>query len=327
MRLREKAKRLFDPHNKSTVARIFQGGEYIQDSEERQTVLSMYHLLYILACADGNLDEREEHYLKTLAFESCLTEQEWRGIEYYRNHPPSEQEIEKLADDLFQALSKKKDRREFLQQLKEMMAADEVLHGKEQAILDLIESRASGAGKVSASMRDSLMGVFRTLKADVASGLAGAPDREAAIKNPVIPILQKHAIDCPAGVAARLGFALALIHSDSNIHDSETELLATLIQTWCGLNADDATYASLHQDLMALGPDRLELAYLGQMVMDSEDEVSRIELLADLFRMAAIDGKIDPTEERDLRVIGKYLLLTHKQYIEAKLQAQPKDGL
>ncbi|MCB1317325.1 MAG: TerB family tellurite resistance protein [Leptospiraceae bacterium] len=273
-------------------------------------ILSMYKLLYILAGADGQVDDSERHYLRSLAFEACLTEQEWREIEYYGQHQASDAEIQALADRIFSVIHKGKDRRAFLQQLREMMAADAILQKSEQDIIGLIEDRATGTG--------SFLNAFRNLKKNLPSMPASRSDSHA--RNPVAIVLERYPNLNTPGLAARLGFALAMIHSDAQVQDAETDYLVELIRAWNPAQTDIKAQ-DLKNDLMQIDPERIELAYLGQDIVAAHDETQRIAFLADLFRMAQADGEIDPMEERDLRVIARYLLLTHKQYIDAKMQA------
>ena len=149
-------------------------------------------------------------------------------------------------------------------------------------------------------------------------------ESEEYIRNPVACILKPYVegnedinIDI---IGAKLGLALMMLYSDLEVKSIEKDQFRILFSKY--LDFSDEMSAELSSRLLMLPEDHLEMAYLGEILVESLILKERKEFLKDLFIMARSDKVISPYEDRDLRVISKYLLLDHSDFIEAKLSTK-----
>lgn len=56
------------------------------------------------------------------------------------------------------------------------------------------------------------------------------------------------------------------------------------------------------------------------------DYTAKLQLLANLWRVAYADGRLDRYEEHTIRKVAELLYLSHKDFIQTKLAARPDDA-
>jgi len=141
--------------------------------------------------------------------------------------------------------------------------------------------------------------------------------KNTATKNPVIPVLSRNTsrsdIELPA---ARLGFALKVIHADSQVSAEEKSMLVELVRKYLDESSEKA--ALIAEELLKIEDVDLEMMYFARVMNEKLSEQERQDFLSDLFRVAKADNEYAMIEERDLRVISRYLLLSHPMFVQTR---------
>ena len=319
--LKFKVNKLFNPDNDSYVARYVQDLEFSPDSESRNAQMLFWKLMAAAAFSNENLDDSLKYLFEDYIFEQCITEKEWKEIDDLRPKKPSKQVGEKMIMELSRELMSAVQTGQLFSSIESMLKSDEILIRKKQKILLALQQKtASIPAQVVSGWMMEILDELQEKK----SRLSLDTDSEEYIKNPVACILrsllsreEEAEIDVKG---AKLGLALMIIYSDSETKGDERDQFKSLIKKY--LNVPDNKVASITFELMKLPEDHLEMAYLGRYLVDHLRLDDRKEFLKDLFLMARSDGEYNPLEDRDLRVISKYLFLEHEDFIEAKISTK-----
>lgn len=319
--LKTKVSKVFNPKNKSAIARIFQNPDYVQDSEERQAQLLFLKLLMAIASADNKLDESEANLLKDYAFEQCLSGNEWQEVNQYSQIKVSKEEITKMIGELILEIKSVAQKENLLNAIKELIISDEILAEQEEEILEVFEGKLENL-KVSIAA-NWVRGIKKSLLREKEKKFINIRSEEY-VRNPVAVILNQRfgrKIEKNSNITgAKLGLALMLIYSDQETEKEEKKQFERLVSKYCCLSGEKSKKFSSY--LLNLPEDHLEMAYLGEILVEDLNIEERKEFLKDLFFMARSDGVYNPFEDRDLRVISKYLLLDHEDFIMAKLDTK-----
>lgn len=306
-----------------TIEEIFSGGGYVQDSPERRTQVLLYKLLMLAAHADESVDERELNLIKSRILEQNLqhdlTESEWREIDSFRLGSRSDAELQEIVQEIMAELGSHAKRKEALDAVREIVRADEILHEREETLLKMVEENVAPSGF------DWLRSWFS------GRGKSESPpaEDESAALNPLLPVLRDRLPGLTPEehetAGAALGLGLLLIHADSAVAEPEKEEFVRFAAGWCRLEADSEQARELARAVFPTPEARLETAYLARVMIENCEVENRKRLLSDLFRIAHCDGSFDLEEERMLAVLGRFLLLSHRDYIDAKLAVMPED--
>lgn len=313
--LNEKLKSLLNPQNKNPVARHFREPEYVQDSEHRRTQVLFLKLLMALAKQDGRVDPQEFELLQDYAFSNALNESEWREIQFYAHAQLSDQEMENMIRQLESEIRSRVQKEELLNAIQEMIEADSMLMDKEREVFATLRSRLQ---EVETSILDN---TIRALGKTLRDHTPASTDANASLyaMNPVAAILKQ---EIPYEgfnhemIGARLGLMLILIHSDNEVQNKELKAFVELTAKQLGKSPEDSR--DLAQRLLSIPTDHFELAHLGRLLVENLSEESRMEWLVALFRMAHADGIYHDEEDRQMRLISRFLLLSTRQFLEAR---------
>ncbi len=316
--LMNKSKTYFDKKNRNPIGRYFQDPGYLQDTEARKTQVLFYKLLMIMAYSDESVDENEINLIKDYAYECCLTEQEWREINLIKHTKPSKEEIHDLVKQLTKEVKSKSDKKEFLSAIREIAEADDIIKDGEKEILAIVESEINSSkisffGNVLNNIKDKLV--------EEKSNITSREDIEKYIKNPVELILRNRASFKDYGdietIAAVLGLAIVMVHADMEFHEKEREALIAFVEKECSVSKDEAI--EITDEIIEIPDTNFEIAYLGRIITDSTDDERRREIMSELFTITRADQVYDVYEDKYLKIIGKYLFIDHKTFIELKL--------
>jgi uncharacterized tellurite resistance protein B-like protein len=307
--LKEKYNRLTDKKNVKSVAKYFQDPGYIQDKKERNAQILFYKLLMIAAYSDNSVDENELNLIKDYIYEQCLTEQEWREVDYFGHVKPSVDEMNKIYEKIAEEVQSASDKKELLNAIKEVIATDEILKDEEKVIFETLEKKVK---KINVSV---IGNVIRRIKVKTVHDSASE-----FVKNPIFPILKKYLADAESKkleiVAAKLGLVLVLIHSDMEFHEKEKEAFKEIVKDMCDVNEEKTE--RFISEIISIPDDYFEISYLSRIMVDNTQKEERIELLATLFRIARADDRLDGYEDKYIRIISNSLLLDHKDFIAIK---------
>ena len=95
----------------------------------------------IAAYADNSIDESEIDLIKSYVYENCLTEGEWREINFFQQVKPSKEEINKIIDDIVAEITSVKEKKKLLQAVKDIIEADDILKKEEKEIIEILEKK------------------------------------------------------------------------------------------------------------------------------------------------------------------------------------------
>lgn len=113
---------------------------------------------------------------------------------------------------------------------------------------------------------------------------------------------------------------LEMAHADERMHQVEFSLVEKILQERFSLSDETLT------DLMALAEDErqesLDLYQFSREINDNFSKEEKLEVMEHLWQVVFADGEMDPYEEALARQLATLLRLSHREMIDAKLQAQ-----
>lgn len=123
--------------------------------------------------------------------------------------------------------------------------------------------------------------------------------------------------DIALAVAALM---IEIMRMDGRLEKAEHEQVLQLLQQRFQLTDEDIH--ALVEHAGATAEQALDLHQFTSVVIRHYSTAERQDIIADLWRVAIADGHIDPYEEQLIRRTSELIGLPHRQFIEAKLQAQ-----
>ncbi|AOU96823.1 hypothetical protein BI364_01310 [Acidihalobacter yilgarnensis] len=133
----------------------------------------------------------------------------------------------------------------------------------------------------------------------------------------------------PADRAQALQVATAAIllevsRADFEIDEQELEVVAAaLVRTF---SLDEAAVRELIAEALEQDEEALSLYPFLQLVNDHCSPEEKFAIIADLWRVAYADGRLDKYEEYQIRRISDLLYVQHSEFIRAKLTVRADDG-
>lgn len=317
--LNDRLIKLSDKNNKSPLAKYFQNPEYVQDKDARKIQILFYKLLMIISYADETADDTEINLIKDFAFEQCLTEGEWREINVFSSVKPSKEEIDQILDNIINEIHSVSGRKEFLNAIKEIIDADEILKDEEKVILELVERKIK---RSDIPVLGNLIGnINRKLKV-IRDNITFEDKSKEYARNPVLPVLKRmigeNSLPYMEITAAKLGLAILMIHSDMEFHENEKKAFEDLVKKECNLKEEKAIEVA--SELLNISENYFEISYLARIINDSVGEEEKINILSFLFKIARADKVYNSYEDRYLKLISNYLLIPHNDFLALKLK-------
>jgi uncharacterized tellurite resistance protein B-like protein len=312
--IKEKTSKL----SKGPLVKYFSNKDYIQDSDDRKVQICFYKLLMILAYSDGTMDEEEMNVFKDYVYEQCLTEQEWREIEFYKFKKPSNDELKELMQAVLSRIEGLNDKVELINAFKEIVESDNILKKEEQEIVTLLNEMTN---KKSASL---FANIFNKVKYTLSHSLkakqnqnAGTLDYEYS-KNPISAVLKEKgfSVENIEVVSAKIGIVLLVIQSNMEFDEKEKIAFREYVSEVC--KVENNQLDSVIDVILAIPDSYFELSYLSRIIVDSLNEIERKEFLAKLFAVARADKVYDEFEDRILRVIANSMFIDHASFIKVK---------
>lgn len=312
--LKDKASILFSPKNKSIIAQSIQNPAYKPDSDERNTQLLFWGLIFSAVSTDEKLDKSEKYLFEDYVFEQCISEKEWKQVRSFKNIFADKDRFLEASENLLNSLKKPN----LFNAFKVMVSNDKMLRSQKPPLLSMLKS----------GIKENVFFTFRDWGRYIVKELSKKRRKKEIygnsseyLSNPVAFILKKypefmetHEVEI---IGAKLGLALLIIYSDLEAKKKEKQQFRHLVEKYCSRYSD--RIERINYELISIPEEHLEMAYLGRFLVEVLNRENRKELLKDLFQIARVDKEYSPLEDRDLRVISKYLLLDHEDFIDAKL--------
>jgi uncharacterized tellurite resistance protein B-like protein len=294
-----------------------------------KVIKSLAKVIIAAAWADGKISHDEINSLKDLLFLMPeMTANDWAELDIYIEEPVSDEERERLLEELRSSLKRPSDRNLALQALETVMQADGQVSEGERQLLQKIKEELAQAGV-------GVIGQFgRLLHAPIkrrTNILAKTPNREENLvdfmRNKVYyslsRLLQQEGkrIDLSEADLRKLSLAGGLMariaNVDGEIQPDEMEVMAEAIRVNWHIPREQA---DLVAEVAALEISRgIDSYRLTRHFFESTSEQERLDFLNVLFAVADGDGFVSYQEIEEIRTIATVLKLRHKQFIAAKL--------
>lgn len=292
-------------------------------------IITLGKVIIAAAWADGHVSHEEVNSLKDLLFRlPQLNATQWAELEMYIDSPVDDAERDRLTNELLRAVNSKADRDLALEALDEMLHADGEITEEEKAVFEEIKADI-------AAQDVSLFGAVKRLVSGPVqrrtTAVHDAPNREEYfddfVRNRVYYAVQQRLgragqdlhidddklrkLSLAAGVMARVA------RVRNGIEDSELKLIESSLEKRWHISEDEANFiaaAAASDETRNLDPFRTAREFFE--VCTQEERIAFAEVL---FQVAAADGMATRDEIREIRTISNTLLLSHEQFINAKL--------
>jgi uncharacterized tellurite resistance protein B-like protein len=292
--------------------------------------LSLAKVMVAAAWADGEINNDEINCLKDLLFHlEGMTARDWAEIDIYIESPVDEAERQRLVAELEARLSSPSEREQAIQALDQMAGIDGVVSESERAVLDEIKSSLQSA-KTGGVKRWSLF--TRKRVESRSEAVQAAPNREQYmddfLKNKIyydvrqrleqenipseIPEIELRRLSLAGGLMARVAYA------DNQVSENENQVIIGALQKYWGKSQAEAVVIA--ECAAAEMTKDIDYYRLTREFFDATNEDERVRFLDVLFAVAAGDGQASFAEIEEIRTISNGLLLSHKQFIDAKLK-------
>ena len=305
---------------------------------EREIILKLARVIIAVAWTDGEISNDEVNCLKDLlfslrrsGFDAVLqfSAQEWARLDMYIETPVDETERARLVADLQNALRSPEEKQMALDALQRMAEADGVIS----------ESEKDAVADISVAIESVEMGFLGGLQRVVggamqrrADAVAGAPNREAYfddfIQNKVYYSVSQRLRDNDRELnisdedLRRLslvgGLMAKIAQLDRQVTDAEFESMINIIQTNWKLGIEEATFVT------EVAVSSIDVTYdtfrMMREIATGASIEERQRVLLTLFAVANSDGDMSFDEIEEIRMIARGLDLSHKDFIDAKLE-------
>ena len=305
---------------------------------DRDLIMKLARVIIAAAWVDGEISNDEINSLKDLLFRlpqsgkgptTRFNGQDWARLEMYIETPVGAAERARLVADLQEDLQSPEQKAFVMQSLQEMIEADGVISDSEKAVVAEIHEAIDSADVGILSGFQRLLGGAVQRRSEA---VAKAPNREIYfddfIKNKVYYSVQQRlkaedlALDIPDDELRILSLAGGLMAKiaqiDREVTDSEYQAIVDGIKSYWEVSDAAATFVAevaLSAVDMTYDTFRMMRELAG---LTSEDQ--RCQFLAALFAVANADGNISIDETEEIRVISRGINLTHRDFIDAKLE-------
>jgi uncharacterized tellurite resistance protein B-like protein len=290
-------------------------------------ILALAKVLIAAAWADGELDHEEVNSMKDLLWRlPQLSARQWASLQIYLEAPVDESERGRLVQELQNALRSQQDRALTLRTLDEMLHADGQVTDEEE--------------RVAAEIRNAIEAVDLSLLSRLVKGMtrrrteaaANAPNRENYledfIQNKVYYGVRRRLalgegeLDLDESALRTLSLAGGMMAQVARVHpdvtDDQVAAMVDALQQYWHLTEEQAAFvAGVAISETATLLDRHRLA---RRFAEANEHEARVAFLEVLFAVAAADGDLSHEETEEIREISKWLKLSHREFIEAKLK-------
>ena len=292
--------------------------------------MALAKVMVAAAWADGQITNDEINSLKDLLFHlPGMTAKDWEEIDIYVESPVDQAERQRLLEDLQAQLSSPADEALALQALDHMVQADGATNEEEQAAAAEIKA-AIQAANTGATRRWS-----RFIRGSVqrrSQAVQDAPNRELYlddfVKNRIYYDVSRRLeaqgapleiTDADLRKLCLAGGLLARVaYVDRQVTAEERQSISTVLNQYWQKPLNETELVAE----VALSDISKDLDYyrLTRQFFECTIEGERLRFLDMLFAVTASDGRAANEEIEEIRTIANGLLLTHQQFIDAKLK-------
>lgn len=120
---------------------------------------------------------------------------------------------------------------------------------------------------------------------------------------------------------ASAALLLELAHADHEFSEAEQRALEAILRECYELS--DAELKELWQLAQAEKANATSLYQFTALFNEHYDYPAKVQLLANLWRVAWADGRLDRYEEHTIRKVADLLYMSHKDFIQTKQATKP----
>lgn len=305
---------------------------------KRELILKLAKVVIAVAWTDGQISNEEVNSLKDLLFSmrrsgfdevNQFNAREWAQLEMYLESPVDTMERDRLVADLQDALRTQGDKEMAKAALQRMAEADDIITDDEK---DVLEQIGAAIEAVEVGMVGGLKRVLDIAIQRRSTAVAHAPNREDYfddfIKNKVYYRVNQQLEKDQKRLAIsdqelkKLGLIGGLMakiaHLDRVVTADEIEGIINIIQESWGLSVEEASFVA------EVAVSAVDVTYdtfrMMRQIATTTSVEERRQVLTTLFAVAASDGDMAQEEVEEIRLIARGLDLTHRDFIDAKLE-------
>ena len=293
-------------------------------------LLSLAKVMVAAAWADGEITNDEINCLKDMLFHlKGMTAQDWAEIDIYIESPVEEAERQRLVAELEARLASDADKTQALQALDQMVQVAGPADVAELAVIEEIKTSIQNA-HIGGTGRWSLFTRGRVKSR--AQAVQAAPNREQYlddfVKNKIYYDVSRRLAqeNIPAEISEdalrKLSLAGGLMarvaYADQQVSEAENQVIVQAVQKNWGISqVEAAVVVEMAASEVSKGMDYYRLT---RQFFEVTSEDERLRFLDTLFAVAAGDGQASFEEIEEIRTISSGFLLSHQQFIAAKLK-------
>ncbi|MFW5691012.1 MAG: TerB family tellurite resistance protein [Chloroflexota bacterium] len=288
-------------------------------------IMTLGKVIVATAWADGNVTIDEVNSLKDLLFRLPeMNATRWAELEMYIDSPVGPDERDRLVSELVDRVRSQSDRELAISALHAVISADGDISAQERAVFEEVrtdlETKDVGLGGA----------LKRLFSGPIQRHAADAPNRERLfdefIRNRVYFAVQQRLqrengqLEIPDDKLRKLSLAAGVMarvaRVDKHIDVREVDVIVRALQEGWHINEEEATFvamAATSDEAANLDPFRTAREFFEICTQDELVAFAKV-----LFRVAAADGRVSQDETDEIRTIANTLLLSQKQFIEAK---------
>lgn len=296
---------------------------------QSKLIMTLGKVIIAAAWADGQIAHDEVNSLKDLLFHlPGLNAKDWAELDIYMESPVGEAERQRLVDELLRVVRSPRDRQLALETLDALVNADgQVTAEEHEVVAEIKRELESQDVSVFGALGRLFSGPLQRRSAAV-----DAPNREQFlydfIHNKVYYTVQRRLEAEGASMSLseeklrKLSLAAGVMGRVARVRDGVDEreqqhIAAALVDRW-GISQDEAAIvAEAATSEQAATMDHFRTAREFFELCTPEELVSFADVL---FQIAAADGLVTRDEIEEIRSISRTLLLSHEQFIAAKLK-------
>lgn len=296
-------------------------------------VIRLGKVAIALAWADHDLDHEEINCLKDLLFELPeVTEDAWKQLEIYMDHPVNEDERNRLLSELLDSIESKEEKDLALQVLENLIASDGKITESEKIVFAEIQEA------IESKRTDPFSKLFGLMGGAIAGRRnKSAPNREEQmedyLKNKVYftvsSRLQSENISSTLDeenlrkVCLAAGLMSLLSSSDLDLSTEEQSQIQKILEKVWNLSPQEA--ALIAEVSVKHAKDNLDLITIARRFVEWTSYEERQQLVIQLFQIANASENVSSAEIERIRTISQALKISHSDFIQAKLTISRED--
>lgn len=300
-------------------------------------MMTLGKVIAAVAWSDGQVSHEEINSLKDLmlTLPNMLAE-DWAELEIYLESPVSDAERARLIETLQREVRNADQRAVVIKALKELVNADGGVSEDEKQVLNEINAALEDGAGLSGGLKRLIGGALGRRSA----AARGAPNREQwfddYIRNKVYYDVRRRLnagetdLDIPDDKLRKLSLAGGLMakiaHMNNGVNEAEFDAMVAILQRDWSLSKPEAMFVAqvaVADNVVNMDSFRLRRSFLEAFTPQESERFLDV-----LFDVAAADGMVTMDELEEIRLIAKGLLLSHQQFIAAKLKipAEQREG-